>query len=362
MSEALVQGAPAALLAASLYGVAPLLQAYAARRQPPGEGVGFLLLLRLAVRPLWLAGLAAEAVSFVLEVYALSKAPVALVAPVMACDMIVFALLARRTLGERITGPGRAGIVSMALGVALLAVAFRDSTGMGVTASTDQMLLFGAFGLAFAAMGAAAANLADRGGQVARAALLFGLTAGVCYAIATLATRQLGLLLEEHRLHSLLTSPAPYVLVVFSVLALSLEQRGLQDRAAVVAFPVTSGVSAFLPVVIGLTLLGESTPGGAQMIAFVVSLTMVFAGVIGLGHDRAAAIQAEQDIAAAGGDHPPGDGDVRLPGADPVLGPGEDISGDPAVPGGAVAGGAVAGGGVGGGVGAPVEADRGGSR
>lgn len=293
MSDALLQGLPAALIGAALYGIAPLLQAYAAREEAPGGGVGLGLLARLALRPLWLAGLASEAVSFLFEVYALSKAPVALVAPVMACDMVVFALLARRTLGERISRPGKMGIASMAVGIALIALAFHNETGIGTEATDGQMFLFGAFGLAFTAVGAVAADRAGRRGGVAQAAVLFGLTAGVCYAIATVATRQLGLLLHGNELGHLMATPTPYVLVVFSVLALSLEQRGLQGRAAVVAFPVTSGVSAFLPVVLGLTLLGETTPGGGQMVAFVIALTMLATGVVGLGRDRATALMRE---------------------------------------------------------------------
>ncbi len=311
MSDALLRGVPAALLAAALYGIAPLLQAQAAQQAPPGGGVGFGLLLRLAVRPLWLAGLASEAVSFLLEVYALSKAPVALIAPVMACDMIVFALLARRALGERITRPGRLGIASMTVGIALIALAFHSGSEIGAEATNGQMLLFGVCGLGFLGATAFAADRAARMRRITGSALLFGIAAGVGYAIATVATRQLGLFVHAHNLRHLMATPTPYVLVIFSVLALSLEQRGLQGRAAVVAFPVTSGVSAFLPVVLGLTLLGESTPGGGQMVAFVFSLTLVATGVVGLGHDRAATLVREQEqeaaAAAAGRAAPPGE-------------------------------------------------------
>lgn len=310
MSDALLLGLPAALIAAALYGLAPLVQALAARQAPPGGGVGLGLLAKLAVRPLWLAGLGSEAVSFLFEVYALSKAPVALIAPVMSCDMIVFALLARRALGERISRTGKIGIASMALGVALLALAFHSESGIGTEATDWEMLLFGLCGLGFTLLAALAGDRAARQGAVAQSALLFGLAAGVGYAIATVATRQLGLLLHGDQLGHLMASPTPYVLVVFSVLSISLEQRGLQGRAAVVAFPVTSGVSAFLPVVLGLTLLGESTPGGGQMVAFVISLTMVAAGVVGLGRDRAGAIMREDAAAQAEAEsHPVGPDD-----------------------------------------------------
>ncbi|WP_322752386.1 hypothetical protein [Frankia sp. Cas3] len=293
MSDALVIGVPVAVVSAALYGTAPLIQAVAARQAPPGGGLGLGLLLRLVLRPLWLLGLAVEAGSFLLEVLALSVAPVALVAPLMAGDMVVFSLLAQRFLGERISRVGWRGMACMAAGIGLLAVAFSRGAQVGTPASDQDLGLFLAFGLGFTAVGAWLANRAGHAGRIAQAALLFGLSAGVCYAIATLATRQVGLYLDDHELTGLLWTPTPYVLIAFSVLALGLEQRGLQGRAAVIAFPVTSGVSAFLPVMLGLTLFDESAPQGLQMVAFVVSLGLVAIGIFGLGRDRAASVARE---------------------------------------------------------------------
>ncbi|KLL11406.1 MULTISPECIES: hypothetical protein [Protofrankia] len=295
MNNALAVGAPIAVVSAAFYGMAPMIQAVAARQAPPGGGLGLGLLLRLTVRPLWLLGLAVEAGSFLLEVLALSVAPVALVAPLMAGDMVVFALLARRFLGERISRAGWRGMASMVAGIALLTFAFSRGAEVGDRASNHDMGLFLACGLTFTAVGAWLANRAGRGERIAQAALLFGLSAGACYAIATLATRQIGLYLDDHELARLLATPTPYVLILFSVLALGLEQRGLQGQAAVIAFPVTSGVSAFLPVMLGLTLFGESAPEGPRMVAFVASLLLVAVGIFGLGRDRVATSAPEPE-------------------------------------------------------------------
>lgn len=294
MNEALTLGLPTAAVSAAMYGVAPLVQAMAARREAAGTGLGLSLLMRLVTRPLWLVGLAVETGSFLLEVYALSVAPVALVAPVMALDMIVFTLLARRVLGEHISGAGWAGVASMVCGVILLAYAFHRDAEVGSPAGGGVLIAFLVLGLAFAVICASAADWAAARRMVAGAALGFGLAAGVSYAIATLATRQIGLAVNERReggsvLVDLLATPTPYVLVLFSVLALGLAQRGLQGRAAVIAFPVTSGISAFLPVTLGLTIFDEPAPRGAHLAAFVISLIMVAAGIGGLARDRMAA-------------------------------------------------------------------------
>jgi drug/metabolite transporter (DMT)-like permease len=304
MSKALALGLPTAMVSAALYGVAPLVQARAARREEESSGLGLGLLARLVLRPLWLVGLAVEAASFLLEVYALSVAPVAMVAPVMALDMIIFTLLAQRVLGERISLTGWLGVGSMVAGVGLLAYAFARRAQVGSAASTDDLLAFLVLGLIFALVCAFLANVAAVRNMVAGAAFGFGAAAGVCYAIATLATRQIGLAVNDRRegqsaLADLLTTPTPYVLVLFSVLALGLQQRGLQGKAAVIAFPVTSGVSAFLPVTLGLTLFDEPAPDGAQRVAFVVAMVMVAAGIAALGRDRMAANRSVDELEGA---------------------------------------------------------------
>jgi len=302
VSAAIAYGLPAAVGSAALYGVAPLVQAVAARREQAGTGLGLGLLARLVRRPLWLGGLAVEMVAFVLEVYALSVAPVAMIGPVMALDMIVFTLLAGRALREHLSRLGAAAICVMVVGIGLLAYAFEEHGEVGSLASTRVMLLFLSVGLAFSLLAAGGANRAAGRHRVASAAMGFGVAAGTAYAIATLATRQFGLVLDERRsgsflggyLLELLRTPAPYLLIVFSVLAVSLEQRGLQGEAAVVAFPVTSGVSAFLPVVLGLTMFDEPAPAGGHFVAFVLALVLIAAGIAGLARDRAAAVGASE--------------------------------------------------------------------
>ena len=287
VNAALVVGLPTAAVSAALYGLAPLIQAMAARREAAGKGVGLGLLAKLALRPLWLAGLAVETVSFLLEVYALSVAPVALVAPVMAMDMVVFALLARRFLGERISRTGFGGIGAMVVGILLLAYAFEVDADVGHPATEGQLLAFLVLGLVFALTAGLVADRSSKRGRVTSSALGFGLAAGVSYAIAVARhpadrpVRQRAAS-GEAAVIDLMATPTPYVLVLFSILALGLQQRGLQGRAAVVAFPVTSGVSAFLPVTLGLSLFGEPAPrrapdGGVRGLA----------GVGGRWHRRA---------------------------------------------------------------------------
>ena len=289
MNQALTLGLPAVAVAAALYGSAPVLQAAAARRTPRGSGLGLRLLGRLALQPLWLLGLACEIGGFVVEAYAFSVAPAALVAPLLTADMVFLVLLARRGLGERLALTGGLGILAIALGTALMALAFSDESALGSPASDRQMLAFAVGGALAAAIFAVVGDRGAAGERSWLAAVGFGVGSGIAYGIATLATRQVGLTFDIHDPWPIFATPTPYVLAVFSVLATALLQRGLQTGASVLTFPVTSCVSSFLPVVVGTTVLGDVVPTSGQRVAFIVALLAVAVGVAFLGRDRAAA-------------------------------------------------------------------------
>jgi len=122
------------------------------------------------------------------------------------------------------------------------------------------MLVIGLVGLAGAVGSVGLASVVARSAPRQRA-LWLGLGAGICYSASSLATREIGLLLRDGAVTDILTSPAPYELVFFSIIAISLLQRALQTGSAVVAYPVMSVTANFVPVVVGLTVLGESLPG-----------------------------------------------------------------------------------------------------
>src|SRR5689334_17669002 len=106
----------AALAAAASFGVAAALQHRQARLTPDAGGVR--LLARLAAQPLWLAGIALAALAYGMQALALAFGPLALVAPIVATDLL-FALpvaarwsrplRARDWLGCVLAGGGRVG-------------------------------------------------------------------------------------------------------------------------------------------------------------------------------------------------------------------------------------------------------------
>jgi drug/metabolite transporter (DMT)-like permease len=292
-------GLLAAVGAAVLYGGAPVAQAVSARTTETGRGVGAGLTVRLARRPLWLVGFAAELGGFVVEAFAFSAAPATLVAPVAALDLVVFVLLGSLVFGTRWSRYGVAGAGAMTGGVVVLALALR-SEGLGRPAGTAELI---GLALGCAVAGGALALAGDRALRAGRAALAtaaFALGSGIAYSVATLSTRQIGRTFTADEPWQLLTTPTPYVLGVASVLAITLMQRGLQT-GALLTYPIVSASSAFVPVAVGVIVLGDPMPAGGARIAFMAALVLIAAGLGLLAHDRSAAEAGTARTAPAAG-------------------------------------------------------------
>jgi multidrug transporter EmrE-like cation transporter len=294
MTNGLGTGLLAAVAAAGCYGAAPVVQGMAARRAPVAGGFGLLFVLRLARRPLWLAGLVGEIGGFLLEAYAFSVAPTALVAPVLAFDMVVFVVLCRWAFGARLGLRGWLGVAGIAVAVAVLAVAFAAGEQLGDPASTAILVWFG---IASVLAGAVAAGIAARlrvGSRPLVAAGVFSVAAGAAYGLATLSTRQVGRTFSVDDPWHLLATPTPYVLAVCSIVGIVMMQRALQTRP-VLAFPVVSAMGALLPVILGVTLFNDEIPGGTGRFDFVIALLLLVGGVGLLGADRSRAEHAAAD-------------------------------------------------------------------
>ncbi|MCD0486025.1 DMT family transporter [Streptacidiphilus sp. ASG 303] len=107
-----------ALLAALCFAVAAVLQQEAAGAEPGAESLRPRLLLRLARRPLWLAGIAVAALSYGIQGAALAFGPLVLVQPLAATDLLFALPLVAWRHRMLLTRTDAVGAVCTAAGVA----------------------------------------------------------------------------------------------------------------------------------------------------------------------------------------------------------------------------------------------------
>jgi drug/metabolite transporter (DMT)-like permease len=269
-----------ALVAALLFALGTVLQQKASLDAPStAEGSHSGLLLRMARRPVWLAGIAADALGFGAQAVALTIGRIAVVQPLLIAS-VVFAL----PLGARLTGQhvgrrdvGAAVLVTVAL-AAFLVVA--NPSGGRSDAPPHAWLIAGA------ALGGASALLAllARGAPRKLKAALLGAGAGLLFALSAALTKSVG---DEVR-HGVLTALGDwhlYALALVGYASLTLNQLALATGALAPAIATSMALDPIASVVLGVTLFAETLSATTLGMAVgVAALAATLAGIAVLAH------------------------------------------------------------------------------
>ena len=264
-----------ALVAALLFALGTVLQQKASLDAPStAEGSSSGLLLRMARRPVWLAGILADAFGFVAQAVALTIGRIAVVQPLLVTS-VVFAL----PLGVRFTGQRvhrrdviAAAVVTGALAAFLLVA---DPSGGRNDAPLGEWIVAGAVlgGLA-GALALAARNAPPR----TKAALL-GIGTGLLFGLSAALTKAVGDQFEEG-VFSVFVHWQTYALIVVGYASMTFNQLALATGALAPAIATAMAFDPICSVLLGTTLLQESLNPSA--ISVVVAIAALGATVGGL--------------------------------------------------------------------------------
>ena len=246
-----------ALAAAASFGVAAALQHRQARLTPDAGGVR--LLARLAAQPLWLAGIALAALAYGLQALALAFGPLALVAPIVATDLL-FALPVAARWSRPLRARDWLGCVLAAGGVAAFLAAAPPPSGRSDAPARDWLLAFAVVGLV-CVLALAAGRLAS---GPARAALT-AIAAGAVFGLTAAVTLSLTRLLRAAGPGAALTHWQPWALLALGLAGLLLSANAFQDGALAASLPVMDTVEPACGVLLGTLLFGErlaASPAG----------------------------------------------------------------------------------------------------
>jgi hypothetical protein len=241
-------GAAAACGASSLYNVGVALQAFEARRTPAEDGLRPSLIVRLARRPLWLAGTALGLLGWPLHAAALLLAPLTVVQPGLAFGLVLLLVLGARTLGERVARRDVAAVLAIVAGVGLLAAVAPDASSHHAGGATLAVALT-VLGLL-----ALAPHALRRGRSVSGIAA--ALSAGAAFAWGGLSTKLVAESLSADQwLQAVVWTLATGA---SSALAILGEMTALQRRPATQVAPLVFVVQVALPVLAAPLLVSES--------------------------------------------------------------------------------------------------------
>jgi drug/metabolite transporter (DMT)-like permease len=241
-----------ALVAALLFGVGTVLQQRAAMQVPDEEAMKAGLLVRLAKQPIWLAGIAADALGFVGQAVALAIGRIVVVQPLLA-TAVVFALpLGARLDKRRLTRREIVGAAAVVGGVASFVVVANPTGGVD-NPELSVWIVSGAVCLALTGL----LVVLSRGRPPGLKASLLGSAAGILFALSAVLTKAVADQLGDGIL-DIFTHWQVYALVAVGWVSMTLSSAALQTGALAPAAATQMSLDPVVSVALGVFAFDES--------------------------------------------------------------------------------------------------------
>jgi drug/metabolite transporter (DMT)-like permease len=241
----------AALGAAVSFALAAVTQQEATQETELDSSLTPRLLLRLARRPKWLAGVTLLVVGFGLQTLALANGPVALVQPIVVTELAFAIPLAVWRHHRRAGRREWIGIACVLGGIAAFLVVAAPAAGTAEASGLDWVLTVTPIGCAIAALTVIAA--AARGPY--RATLL-GAAAGLSFGLLAILTKAVTAQLS-HGMPATFTNWQIYAVVALGICALVVSQSAYQAGPLALSLPAIALLEPVVAVVTGDMLFEE---------------------------------------------------------------------------------------------------------
>ena len=269
----------AALCAAMIFGSAAVIEYRYAKEVPARGPLEVRLLVDLARRPMWLLAIGASVVGIGLQIVALRFGPLALVQPVLVCQLIFAVVISALTVKHR--QPDRimlAGVLCCAAGLGGFLVTAQPHDGRATVTLAGAVPLAAALAAVLACCLAVARVSSDNVRPLALA-----LACGVSYGVTAFLIK-----LVSQSLAKGFTEPfgqwPVYALIIIGPVGFLLNQSAFQ--AGVLVSPVLAVITVTDPLVsIGIAhlWLNESIAGSVTDIAAeLLSLALMAGGIVAL--------------------------------------------------------------------------------
>jgi drug/metabolite transporter (DMT)-like permease len=260
-----------ALAASFLFATGTVLQQKAAvtASDDQARSAGFLLFL--ARRPVWLAGVAMDALGFACQAAALGVGQIIVVQPLLATTMVFALPLSARITHQRV-GPRQViAAVAVTAGVAAFLVISRPHGGRNDAQLTHWL----AAGIPLAGAAAVLILSAVRRRPGLKAAML-GAAAGLMFGLGAALTKatvdRLG-----HGLLAVLLDWHLYAVIAVGYVSMTLISAALQTRQLAPAIATSMSVDAVISILLGTVLFGEAIRHTPAAVAGSVAALLVMA-------------------------------------------------------------------------------------
>lgn len=279
-----------ALIATTAYHLGLIVEKRALGRLPAIDARHALALLRvLLTAPAWLGGFGLMLCGFVLQVIALTHAPVSVVQPILGSGVVILLVLSRIVLRETLKRLELACVLAMVAAIIVIALSAVGGAGrVGHAASGWLMAAVAApSSLVALGLGTRALHPRSRGRhRMPSIGVLYAVASGLLYGVATLAIKAMSGIVAQHGrldvnlLLAIAVSPFPYVAVGCSAAGMLIFQTGLQRCRASIVGPVSNITGSVYFIVVGTWLFGERLPADPAKLALRLGGIVLAAAVV----------------------------------------------------------------------------------
>lgn len=290
----MLAGVLVALAAAACFEWAYIVQAEQARGQPLHHRLRLSLLTSLVRNWRWAGGTLLTGAGALLQIWALTLAPLTVVQPTLAVGLLALPYLAHRRLGEHLRARDGLGIGAIVAGVSVIAIAGPTHVGRAPAGAELGIVLAFLIVLALSPFALRSRNMPAH--------------LSVAGAAAGDAAAALGLKLAADQLHAGRIGMA----IVWGatgaacgLIALTAEMSALQHMRATHIAPVVVAAQVLVPVAVGLALLGEtwsSTPAGGALLGAAVIVAVAGGAVLAASHsvEEVVGVAPQDDLGSGG--------------------------------------------------------------
>jgi drug/metabolite transporter (DMT)-like permease len=284
--------AAAALAAAASFALASVWQQRAAATAPVEMALSPRLLLVLARRPIWLAGMGAGIASFGLQALALAFGPLTLVQPLIVTELVFAMPLGLRASRTRLGMREWMATLAVVTGIVVFLLTARPHQG-NPDAPDVVWLVIGS--LVIVAVGAAVVGVRFPLGP--RRATLFAAAAGTLFGLQSALLRTITVRLGRDVFQTL-TSWHPYALAVVGIAGMLCAQSAFQASQVAFSLPIIDTLEPAVAILIGAVAFGERLTNTPAAIAVeIASGLAIIAGVFTL--DRSPVLRCLQQQQSA---------------------------------------------------------------
>jgi drug/metabolite transporter (DMT)-like permease len=265
------------LAAALVLGIASVADQRSTKRVQRRRALNPRIFLDLVRQPLWLASIGGTVIGFALQVLALRFGPLALVEPLLVCDLI-FAVLISAALRHRYDPTLLGGVLATAAGVVGFLAIGRPTNGH----SSVGFLVVLPLGAGLAAAVAGCLAVARRSESLRPLAL--ALACGICYGVSAFLIK----LVVSHTggIAGILTDWPIYALAVVGPLGFLLNIDAFQTGALIA--PVMAIITVCDPLIsialAALWLDEKLSSTAADIAGQVISLVVMSVGIVIVAH------------------------------------------------------------------------------